>query len=78
MNLSNFQKSDMSVQAAWKGFSSQTFYAAARLISVDDECIDGVNAFKIALLKRIKFWQKELVSYEILVQKLMRKQSDKL
>ena len=30
---SNFQRSDMGAQAAWKGFSSQTFYIAARLIS---------------------------------------------
>ena len=33
MNQSNFQKSDMGAQAAWKGFSSQTFYIAARLVS---------------------------------------------
>ena len=34
MDKSKFQKSDMEVQAAWKGFSSQTFYIAARLILV--------------------------------------------
>lgn len=33
MDRSKFQKSDMGAQAAWKGFSSQTFYIAARLIS---------------------------------------------
>lgn len=33
MDKSKFQKSDMGAQAAWKGFSSQTFYIAARLIS---------------------------------------------
>lgn len=33
MTKSNFQRSDMGAQAAWKGFSSQTFYIAARLIS---------------------------------------------
>ena len=33
MNQSNFQKSDMGAKAAWKGFSSQTFYIAARLMS---------------------------------------------
>lgn len=33
MDKSNFQKSDMGAQAAWKGFSSQTYYIAARLIS---------------------------------------------
>lgn len=33
MDRSDFQKSDMGAQAAWKGFSSQTFYIAARLIS---------------------------------------------
>ena len=33
MNQRDFQKSDMGSQAAWKGFSSQTFYIAARLIS---------------------------------------------
>ncbi len=35
MDISNFQKSDMGAQAAWKGFSSQTYYIAARLISDD-------------------------------------------
>lgn len=33
MTKSNFQRSDMGAQAAWKGFSSQPFYIAARLIS---------------------------------------------
>lgn len=33
MDKSKFQKSDIGAQAAWKGFSSQTFYIAARLIS---------------------------------------------
>lgn len=33
MDKSKFQKSDMGAQAAWKGFSSQTFYIAARLVS---------------------------------------------
>lgn len=33
MTKSNFQRSDMGAQAAWKGFSSQIFYIAARLIS---------------------------------------------
>ena len=46
-------------------------YSQVLEVSIDYECIDGVNAFKIALLKRIKFLQKELVSCEILVRKLM-------
>lgn len=33
MDKSKFQKSDMGAQAAWKEFSSQTFYIVARLIS---------------------------------------------
>ncbi len=28
-----FQKSDTGAQAAWKGFSSQTYYIASRLIA---------------------------------------------
>lgn len=35
--MSIFQKSDMGAQAAWKGFSSQTLYIAARLISDESE-----------------------------------------
>lgn len=35
--MSIFQKSDMGAQAAWKGFSSQTLYIAARLISDKSE-----------------------------------------
>ena len=46
-------------------------YSQVLKVSIDDECIDGVNAFKIALLKRIKFLQKELVSCEIIVRKLI-------
>lgn len=35
--MSNFQKSDIGAQAAWKGFSSQTLYIASRLISDENE-----------------------------------------
>lgn len=46
-------------------------YSQVLEVSMDDECIEGVNAFKSALSKRIEFLQKELVSCEILVGKLM-------
>lgn len=45
MNQSNFQKSDMGAQAAWKGFSSQTFYIAARMIS-DEQGYDNKKVFE--------------------------------
>ncbi len=35
--MSIFKKSDIGVQAAWKGFSSQTLYIASRLISDESE-----------------------------------------
>ena len=35
--MSIFKKSDIGVQAAWKGFSSQTLYVASRLITDKSE-----------------------------------------
>lgn len=46
-------------------------YSQVQIISIEDECIDGLNAFRNALLKRIKLLQKELVSCEVLVGKLI-------
>lgn len=37
MSNSNFAKSDIGAQAAWKGFSSQTLYIAYRLLMDDNE-----------------------------------------
>lgn len=36
MSNSNFAKSDIGAQAAWKGFSSQTLYIAYRLLMDDN------------------------------------------
>lgn len=46
-------------------------YSQVHKISIEDECIDGLNAFLNALLNRIKLLHKELVSCEVLVGKLI-------
>lgn len=46
-------------------------YSQVRKVSVDDECVDGLDAFRSTLLKRIKLLQKELESCEFLVEKLI-------
>lgn len=46
-------------------------YSQVLEVSIDSGCIDGMSVFKSALLKRMKFLQKELASCEILVEKFM-------
>lgn len=46
-------------------------YSQVLGVTIDAKCVEGVNVFKKALLKRIEILQKELVSCEILVEKLM-------
>lgn len=46
-------------------------YSQVLEIDIDAKCVEGVNVFRNALLKRIEILQKELVSCKILVEKLM-------
>lgn len=59
MSNSNFTKSDIGAQAAWKGFSSQTLYIAYRLLADEDgyeyypEDIEDLVIKKTDLLLRL-------------------------
>lgn len=59
MSNSNFAKSDIGAQAAWKGFSSQTLYIAYRLLMDDNEyelnfiSSDSSRLFKLSQAKTV-------------------------